>query len=179
MTAASAAVLDACVLVNFSLCDTLLRMAEPPELYEPRWSEEIIAETLRTFESKLEWPASLTAYFEHQVRAHFADAWVTAYEPLIPKMTNDPKDRHVVAAAVHCSAPIIVTLNLRHFRPEHLHHWGIVALEPDTFLIALYRQEGEIVRAKLTEQAADRRRTLPELLRILKPTVPNFVALVS
>jgi hypothetical protein len=50
MTPATAVVLDACVLVNFSLCDTLLRMAEPPKLYEPRWSEEIMAETLRTLE---------------------------------------------------------------------------------------------------------------------------------
>jgi hypothetical protein len=49
-------------------------MAEPPELYEPRWSEEIMTETLRTLESKLEWPTSLIAYFERQVRAHFADA---------------------------------------------------------------------------------------------------------
>jgi hypothetical protein len=94
-------------------------------------------------------------------------------------MTNDPKDRHVMAAAVQCSAPIIVTLNLRHFRPEHLNPWGIVALDPDTFLIDLYRQESEIVRAKLAEQAADRRRRLPELLQILKPALPNFVALIS
>jgi hypothetical protein len=34
-------VLDACVLANFSLCDTLLRLAEPPRLFEPKWSEEI------------------------------------------------------------------------------------------------------------------------------------------
>jgi hypothetical protein len=27
-------VLDACVLANFSLCDTLLRLAEDPPLYE-------------------------------------------------------------------------------------------------------------------------------------------------
>ena len=33
-------VLDACVLANFSLCDTLLRLAEPPRLFEPKWSEE-------------------------------------------------------------------------------------------------------------------------------------------
>jgi len=49
MTAAPVALLDSCVLVNFSLCDTLLRMAEPPQLYGPRWSEEILAETLRTW----------------------------------------------------------------------------------------------------------------------------------
>ena len=179
MTAAPAVVLDACVLVNFSLCDTLLRMAEPPELYEPRWSEEIMAETLRTLGSKLDWPASLTAYFAREVRAHFADAWVTGYEPLIPRMTNDPKDRHVLAAAVQCSASIIVTLNLRHFRPEHLSPWGIVALDPDAFLIGLYRQEGGTVRVKIAQQAVDRRRTLPELLQILKPTVPGFVASIS
>ena len=48
MTDAPLVVLDACVLVNCSLCDTLLRLAEPPRLYEPKWSEEIIAETIRT-----------------------------------------------------------------------------------------------------------------------------------
>jgi hypothetical protein len=36
-------VLDACVLANFSLCDTILRLAEPPRLFEPKWSEEIIS----------------------------------------------------------------------------------------------------------------------------------------
>jgi hypothetical protein len=41
MTAPPVAVPDACVLANFSLCDTLLRLAEPPELYEPSWSEQI------------------------------------------------------------------------------------------------------------------------------------------
>jgi len=35
-------------------------------------------------------------------------------------MTNDEKDRHVAAAAVYGEAPIILTFNLRHFRPEHL-----------------------------------------------------------
>jgi len=35
-------------------------------------------------------------------------------------MANDPKDRHVLAAAVHGEVPIIVTFNLRHFKREHL-----------------------------------------------------------
>ena len=37
------------------------------------------------------------------------------------------RNRHVAAAAVHGEAPIIVTFNLRHFRPEHLEPWGIRA----------------------------------------------------
>src|SRR5215470_11308743 len=99
MTVAPLVVLDACVLANFSLCDTLLRLAEPPRLYEPKWSEEIIRETIRTLESKLEWPSSLTDYFQAELRAHFGEAWISGYESLIPRMANDEKDRHVLAAA--------------------------------------------------------------------------------
>lgn len=39
-----AAVLDACVMVPVSLCDTLLRLAEE-QLYRPIWSTRILAET--------------------------------------------------------------------------------------------------------------------------------------
>jgi hypothetical protein len=94
-------------------------------------------------------------------------------------MVNDEKDRHVVAAAVSCGASIIVTLNLRHFRNEHLEPWGVVALHPASFLSALYRQEPAIVMTKLREQASDRSRSLLELLRILSRTVPEFVELIS
>ncbi len=109
MTGAPLVVLDACVLASFSLCDTLLRLAEPPPLFQPKWSEEIIRETTRTLELKLGWPRSLTAYLERELRANFGEAWITGYESLIPRMTNDEKDRHVVAAAVHGEAAIIVT----------------------------------------------------------------------
>ena len=83
MTAAPLVVLDACVLANFSLCDTLLRLAEFPPLYEPGWSDEIIAETVRTLESKLGWPSSLTGHLQAELRAHFSDAWIADYESLI------------------------------------------------------------------------------------------------
>jgi predicted nucleic acid-binding protein len=179
MTSAPLVVLDACVLANFSLGDTLLRLAEPPELYEPRWSEEIVRETTRTLESKLGWPSSLTAYLEAELRAHFGEAWITGYELLIPRMRNDEKDRHVLAAAVHGRVPFIVTFNLRHFRTEHLEPWGIRALHPQSFLIGIFRQEQSAVMVKLEQQAADRHRTLRQLLDILNLTVPEFVAFIS
>jgi hypothetical protein len=69
-------ILDACVLANFSLCYTLLRLAEPPGLFDPKWSDEIIRETTRTLELKLGWPNSLTAYLENELRAHFSEAWI-------------------------------------------------------------------------------------------------------
>ena len=179
MTSIPLVVLDACVLANFSLCDTLLRLAEPPRLYEPKWSEEIIRETTRTLELKLGWPSSLTAHFEAELRVHFSEAWISGYESLIPRMTNDEKDRHVVAAAVHGEAAIILTLNLRHFRPEHLAMWGVRALHPQSFLIEIFRQEQAVVMTKLEQQAADRGRSLSQLLDVLNGTVPDFVSLVS
>ena len=179
MTGTPLVVLDACVLANFSLCDTLLRLAEPPRLYEPKWSEEIIRATTRTLESKLGWPSSLTAHLEAELHAHFSEAWISGYEPLIPQMTNDEKDRHVLAAAVRGEALIIVTFNLRHFRPEHLEAWGVRALHPQSFLIEIFRQEQSVVMTKLEQQAADRGRSIRQLLDILSATVPEFAALVS
>jgi predicted nucleic acid-binding protein len=122
---------------NFSLCDTLLRLAEPPRLFEPKWSEEIVRETTRTLELKLRWPSSLTAHLEAELPAHFSEASIGGYESLIPRMTNDEKDRHVVAAAVHGKARIIVT-----FLPAPLQvgapglePWGISVLHAQSFLV--------------------------------------------
>ena len=161
------------------MCDTLLRLAEPPRLFEPKWSEQIIRETTLTLELKLGWPHSLTAHFEKELGAYFSEAWISGYESLIPRMTNNEKDRHVVAAAVHGEAAIILTLNLRHFTPEHLATWGVRALHPQSFLIEVFRQEQALVMAKLEQQAADRSRSLRQLLDILNGTVPDFVAIVS
>lgn len=94
-------------------------------------------------------------------------------------MTNDEKDRHVTAAAVQGGAPIIVTFNLRHFRPEHLEPWGVAAQHPQSLLIEIFRREQALVMAKLQQQAADRGRSLRELLPILNATVPGFVSMVS
>src|SRR5713101_3074031 len=128
MTGVPLVVLDACVLVNFSLADTLLRLAEPPRLFEPKWSGEIIEETTRALRTKLGWPEALATHLESELRTHFSDAWVMGYEELIPRATNHPKDRHVLAAAMHSKAAVILTLNLRHFRPQDLGPWGITAL---------------------------------------------------
>ena len=37
-------ILDACVLIPMALADTLLRMAETPRLYLPKWSQAIMDE---------------------------------------------------------------------------------------------------------------------------------------
>jgi hypothetical protein len=50
------------------------------------------------------------------------DAMVDGYEPLIETLTlPDADDRHVLAAAIHCGAQVIVTANLRDFPDARLH----------------------------------------------------------
>ncbi|NJN13586.1 MAG: hypothetical protein HC815_39095 [Richelia sp. RM1_1_1] len=48
-------------------------------------------------------------------------------------MTNDPGDRHVLAAAVVAKADIIVTSNLKDFREKDLVSWGVKAQSPSGF----------------------------------------------
>ena len=107
--------LDACVLYPIGLRDTVLNMAEAG-CFRVLWTEEILAETSRNI---VEDTPGLTA--EHlektfaAMRRAFPEAMVEDYEHLVASMTNHPKDRHVLAAAVAADADVIVTLNIRHF----------------------------------------------------------------
>jgi predicted nucleic acid-binding protein len=177
MTSGYEVILDACVLVNAALRDTLLRLAEPPHLYLPRWSRDIMQETRRTLEDKLGLTPEQTAHLIGELETHFADAWVEDYQALIPAMTNHPKDRHVLAAAVRCGAQTIVTFNLKDFSEDALAPWNVEAQSPDDFLIHQYHLDPEVVIQKLQEQAAQHG-GLERLLRIHNKAVPGFVALL-
>jgi hypothetical protein len=109
MSAVSIAVLDACVLIPMPLADTLLRLAEEPALYRPRWSSQIIEEMSRNLMGKLGLTPEQVLRREGQMRTFFAESWVRDYEHLVPDMKNPAKDRHVLAAAVRCGARSIVT----------------------------------------------------------------------
>ena len=175
MTAHSPVVLDACVLVQAPLRDTLLRLAEEPRLYRPRWSDEIIAETVRNLESRIGLSREKTAYLLAQLREHFGDSWVTGYEPLIDKMATHPKDRHVLAAAVKCGASVIVTYNKRDFPAAATEPWRVEIQAPSVFLKHQYDLNPPVVVYKLHAQARNLGRTLPEQLAVLRRAVPAFV----
>lgn len=94
-------VLDTCVLHPTYLRDTLLRLSAAG-LYRPLWPADILDELVRNL------PESVTPdAAEGLVRAMrdaFPDATVTGYEELVDAMTNDPEDRHVLAAAARADA---------------------------------------------------------------------------
>ncbi|MBT8225040.1 MAG: PIN domain-containing protein [Dactylosporangium sp.] len=130
------AVLDANVLIPNALCDFLLRLADE-DLFQPRWSLTILDEVRRHV------PVPPTA-IERRIafmNAAFEDALVTGYEPLIGQTDNDPKDRHVLAAAVTAGADSIITCNLRDFPLAACQPHGVVAEHPDAFLLDLWVRE--------------------------------------
>jgi hypothetical protein len=172
-------ILDACVLVNAALRDTLLRLAEPPcSLYLPRWSKDIAEETRRTLETKLGLTPAQTVHLFRQLEIHFSDAWVEGYDAFIPAMANHPKDRHVLAAAVACGAQTIVTFNLKDFPADALAPWNVEAQSPDEFLIHQYHLDAETVFAVVRGQA-EQHGGWDRLMSIHRKTVPEFVSLLS
>ena len=68
----------------------------------------------------------------------FPDALVHNYEPLIESLNlQDPKDRHVLAAAIKTNANLIVTNNISDFPDESLEIYGLSAKKANDFLTDL------------------------------------------
>ncbi|HRQ90662.1 MAG TPA: PIN domain-containing protein [Bacteroidia bacterium] len=175
------AVLDACVLANHGVCDLLLRLAERPRLYTPVWSPDILEETVRTQITKLKWPPELADHWRSEVMRYFPESLVDDASCLEPVLTNDVKDRHVLAAAIRAGALTIVTFNLCDFSSPSLEPWSIRAVHPADYLITLHTIAPDVVVAKLMEMVRDRQTKDPGLtpqvyLSKLARSVPAFAA---
>lgn len=171
------AVLDANVLYPFSLRDTLLRLAEL-ELYRPLWSARILEEMTRNLVQHRV-TEEQAARIETAMRNAFEEAEADAaeIERLEPAMTNDPKDRHVLGAAVAADSELIVTFDLDDFPTAACEPFGVEAIHPDDFLLDLHDLDPDAVRASLEQQAADLNPPWPleELLGALTTAgVPRF-----
>jgi predicted nucleic acid-binding protein len=170
-------VVDANVLFPFTLRDTLLRAAAAG-FYQLRWSAEILDEMERNLISTGTITADKAARLRATMVKYFPEAEVTGYEPLIPAMQNDTKDRHVVAAAVKTGAQVVVTANLKDFIPLPD---GLEAQSPDEFLCNLFDLDADGFVEMLREQAADLVKppvTFDELLDRLARVVPDLVTAV-
>jgi hypothetical protein len=132
-----AAVLDANAIWSAALRDTLLRAAEAG-LYSPLWTARILEEMARSLKEKR--PDLSERAIDRTVArmlSEFNGALIEGYEHLIPVMQNNEGDRHVLAAAVHTNADVIITWNLRHFPEAARAPYGIRLRSPDEFLCLL------------------------------------------
>jgi hypothetical protein len=172
------AALDASVLYPLPLRDTLLRAAQVG-MYDPCWSERILDEVARNLVGNGVATAPQATAMLDAMRGAFDAAAGTAEEiaRLEPAMTNDAKDRHVLAAAAAAQADTLVTLNLRDFPPAACEPLSIEPVHPDRFLLDLYRIDPDAMRTAIALQAEALTRppmSVAEVLDRLAPTAPRF-----
>ena len=70
-------------------------------------------------------------------------------------MLPDPDDRHVLAAAIHGGASMIVTSNLKEFPAAVLATHNITAQHPDAFVLRLLNDDPDPVLSALADDRAD------------------------
>lgn len=100
------------------------------------WTDAILDECIRnliadnraTSENMQRMVADMKELFPH------ATIPLADYQSLIPVMTNHPKDRHVLAAAVSRGVNVIVTTNIEDFPLAALEPYLIDAQSPDVFV---------------------------------------------
>jgi hypothetical protein len=103
------------------------------------------------------------------LKSYLCDTLLSIAE-LTGSMTNHPKDRHVLAAAVAGRADVLVTENLKDFPPAAVAHLGITVAGQDDFLSGLLELYPDAVLDALRRQASRYRReprTVMALLNVL------------
>ncbi|MEP0879547.1 PIN domain-containing protein [Funiculus sociatus GB2-M2] len=175
--------LDSCVILPMPLCDTLLRAAEAG-LYEVYFSQKILDDATGNLVKQGRMTDPKAASFQAIIKRYFPEAIVEVPQELVAVMTNDPGDRHVVAAAIVAKADVIVTDNLKDFQAADLAPWGIEAWHQDDFLVYLDDLFPEEMLEVIRQQAADLTRppsTVTELLDRLERNnrVPKFARKIS
>jgi hypothetical protein len=148
---------DANVLYPAELRNFLMHLALIG-VFRAKWSAEVHEEWIRNLLANR--PDLTRAQLERtrQLMDKAApDALVTGYEQLIPELAlPDLNDRHVLAAAIHAGANVIVTCNLGDFPPHVLGEFDIEAQHPDEFILRLL----DLVPVLVVEAAENHRQSL-------------------
>lgn len=151
-------------------------------MYRLHWSDEILDEVRRNLVKRGMTSPEDAQDLIDQMNRFFAEANVRGFEVLIPAMTNDEKDRHVLAAAVMSRSQVIVTSNIKDFPKQTLEPFGVEAQTPDEFLTHLFYLNPTLMMQILSEQAGDLDDpplTVPEVLAVLAIVAPGFVKLMQ
>ncbi len=157
------------------IVDTLLRLAEEPSFYTPKRSPDILQEVRKTLEGRFGYSPEQVQRRIGTMERTFPDAMVTGYDDLIPVMTNDLEDRHVLAAAVKCGAHAIVSDNVKHFPAKALSPYNLECLTADDFMTHQYHLNPDAFISVLVEQARDIGWTLPQLISKHVPSLSKLI----
>ncbi len=125
---------DASVLYSAVLRDILIQAALEKAL-TLHWSAEVQAEWRRALlTNRPDLDAAKVTRTQRPMNEAPPSAAVDGFQAHIAKLTlPDPKDRHVLAAAIHSECDVIVTFNLADFPASVLALHGIATMHPDAF----------------------------------------------
>ncbi|MDV6244739.1 PIN domain-containing protein [Rhodococcus opacus] len=173
-------VLDGCVMLPQTLSNLLLTLADA-EVFRPVWTPDLLDEVERNLSGgRFGKPPEQAARRVQQMRRAFpfAEEESRGYRELIPAMTTEPKDRHVLAAAVRSGAGVIVTATLADFPQAALDPFDVEAIHPDEFLCDQLDLDPDAVFEclhVLVNRTMFPPRTVGELLASLERLTPRFV----
>ncbi|MER7245075.1 PIN domain-containing protein [Kribbella sp. NPDC000426] len=158
------AFLDANVVRGQLTNDVLLSLADQG-VFQPRWTEKVIDEMRRNRPSGVSEQAIGRRI--SRMNAAFEDAMVEAPpQELEDQMQADPKDRHVLAGAVQSESTVLVTDNLKDFRPPSSGPNAMRVESLNQFLNRKLVEEPERVQAGL-QAMVDRNRREPKTMSAL------------
>jgi predicted nucleic acid-binding protein len=141
------AILDANVLYSVAICDALMEVAATG-IYAAKWSREIDREWIQNLAKNKNRPVEdfhRRRDFMHKICPTWEvskKAW-KLIEPCLE--LPDPKDRHVLAAAIAGHVDSIVTQNLKDFPISILEPLEMTAIHPDEFLLQQLELEPLVV----------------------------------
>lgn len=174
------ALFDTNVLFGFHLNDVILGLAERG-LFRPLWSERILDELSKNLTEHGIPDASVKRRVD-AMRHAFPDATVSGFDDLIGTMTNDPKDRHVLAAGIRANCEVLVTFNLRDFPDESVDAYDIEIVHPDKFLLdQLDLYPGPtvgVLRQLIADYSSPTLEMEDLLVRLADAGVPDFASAV-
>jgi len=149
------AVFDACVLYPAPLRDLLMRLAVS-NTFRARWTRQIHAEWMgAVLKNRSDISVEQLERTCMLMNDAVPDCLITGYEGIEKGLVlPDPKDRHVLAAAILCQAGTIVTYNLRDFPDEILSLYGMTAQHPDQFIEHVFDLNPNAVIKAVRDQRA-------------------------
>ena len=157
-------VYDACILYGNTQRDMLIRIAQSG-LVQAKWTNTILDEMQENLcRNRPDISTEKLTRLRTLMNRAVPDVLVEGHEPLIETLKlPDPKDRHILAAAIKAQAQMIVTSNLKDFPAEVLSSWNVEAKSPDDFVLDQIDFDDRIVWA-CVQQIVDSRKNPPETI---------------
>lgn len=117
------------------------------DLFQAKWTNRIHDEWIRNLlNNRPDLKRQQLEKTRRLMNAATQDCLVEGYDGLIESIQlPDEDDRHVLAAAIHAHAGIVVTFNLKDFPTKALRSHKIEALHPDEFILRLVQMDSAAV----------------------------------